>query len=102
MDQQRPDQVIFHGHEIYLRPAEYKLLRALASAPRRCVSYDSIYNNIWGADEIVEPAQVYWHRCQVVKKLREANESSADAVPITTIPRRGYMLDLPPDQVKLR
>jgi len=102
MDHQRPDQVIFRGHEIYLRPAEYKLLRALASAPRRCVSYDSIYNNIWGVDEIVEPSQVYWHRYQVVKKLKEASKPGADAIPIITIPRRGYMLDLSPDQVKLR
>lgn len=104
MDEGRPDLVIFRGSEIYLRPAEYKLLRVLASQPQRCVSYETIYNEIWGPEEIVEPAQVYWHRHQLVEKLRRAGSApnGKDAVPLTTIPRRGYMLDLAPEQVLVR
>ena len=103
MDKGRPDQVIFRGSEIYLRPAEYKLLRALASQPRRCVSYHTLYNEIWGPDEIVESAQVHWHRHKLVKKLRAANGGSNGTVsPIKTIPRRGYILDLDPRQVEVK
>jgi len=104
MDEGRPDVVIFRGSEIYLRPAEYKLLHVLAIQPQRCVSYETIYNEIWGAGEIVEPAQVYWHRHQLAEKLKQAQggDNHEQAVPLTTIPRRGYMLDLAPEQVLAR
>ncbi len=98
----RPDRVIFRGQEVALRPAEYKLLSALARRPQQCVRYQEIYDQIWGPDEIVEPAQVYWHRSQLVKKLRQVgNEEEQKAVPIRTLPRRGYMLDVAPERVKI-
>ncbi len=85
-----------------LRPAEYKLLRALARRPQQCVRYQDIYDQIWGVGEIVEPAQVYWHRSQLVKKLRQVGgEQGEKAVPIRTLPRRGYMLDVAPERVKI-
>ncbi len=104
MDEGRPDVVIFRGSEIYLRPAEYKLLHVLAIQPQRCVSYETIYNEICGAGEIVDPAQVYWHRHQLAEKLKQAQggDNHEQAVPLTTIPRRGYMLDLAPEQVLAR
>ncbi|MCK4323178.1 MAG: DEAD/DEAH box helicase [Armatimonadetes bacterium] len=99
----RPDRVIFRGQEVALRPAEYKLLRALARRPQQCVRYQEIYDQIWGPDEIVEPGQVYWHRSQLVKKLRYIGGEQGDkAVPIRTLPRRGYMLDVEPERVKVR
>ncbi len=102
IDQTRPDRVIFRCQEVYLRPAEHKLLVALANRPQECVPYNAIYNHIWGPDEIVEPAQIHWHRSQLVKKLRAvAGEAGDDAVPIRTLPRRGYMLDIDPQQVKV-
>jgi len=74
----RPDIVIFRGQEVALRPAEYKLLRALARRPQQCVPYQELYNQIWGPDEIVEPAQVYWHRSQLVKKLRQVDSKDTN------------------------
>ncbi len=98
----RPDLVIFCGQEVALRPAEYKLLRALARRPQQCVRYQEIYDQIWGPDEIVEPGQVYWHRSQLVKKLRYiGGEQGEKAVPIRTLARRGYMLDVAPERVKV-
>jgi len=98
----RPDRVIFRGEEVSLRPAEYKLLMALAHRPKQCVRYEELYDQIWGPDEIVEPAQVYWHRSQLVKKLRQVGgEEGQKAVPIRTLPRRGYMLDVEPEYVKV-
>jgi len=98
----RPDRVIFRGHEVTLRPAEYKLLYALARRPQECVSYEELYNQIWGPGEVVEPAQVYWHRSQLVKKLRRvSNEQGEETVPIRTLPRRGYMLDIEPGRIRV-
>jgi len=98
----RPDRVVYYGQEIPLRPAEYKLLLALARRPRECVRYEELYAQIWEPGEIVEPGQVYWHRSQLVKKLRQlGNKEAQKPIPIRTLPRRGYMLDVAPEHIKI-
>jgi hypothetical protein len=39
LDPSQPHRVLFHGREVYLRPAEWRLLAALAAEPGRCVFF---------------------------------------------------------------
>lgn len=98
VDAQRPDMATVHGQEVALRPMEFQLLSILARRPRHCVSFDRLYNALWGAKEAVEPQQIYWHRHQLSKKLRGAMPAGTGEI-IRTVSRRGLMLDLPADQV---
>lgn len=98
LDEGRPDRVIFHGQAVPLRPTEFRLLRALAAEPGRCLSYDQLYNALWGPDELVEPGQIHWHRSKLAGRLRRALPEG-ERLPLKTVPRRGFLLDLPPEQV---
>ncbi len=96
----RPDRVLLDGTPIELRPAEFRLLRVLADHPRACVDYEAIYEGMWGDEAFVEPAQIYSHRSRLAGRLAEAVPGAAELV--RTIPKRGIMLDLPPEQVRVR
>lgn len=100
IDADRPDRVLLDGRPVELRPAEYRLLRVLAEAPRSCVDYEAIYAGIWGEETFVEPAQIYSHRSRLASKLGEAVPGAAEI--LRTIPKRGIMLDLPPERVSVR
>ncbi|MGI5817514.1 MAG: DEAD/DEAH box helicase [Armatimonadota bacterium] len=99
IDADRPDHILLDGKPVELRPAEFRLLRVLAEAPRACVDYEAIYRGIWGDETFVEPAQIYSHRSRLAGKLAEAVPGAADL--LRTIPRRGIMLDLPPEGVSV-
>lgn len=96
----RPDRVLLDGRPIELRPAEFRLLCVLADTPRACVDYEAIYEGMWGDEAFVEPAQIYSHRSRLAGKFGEAVPGGADL--LRTIPKRGIMLDLPPEQVRVR
>ncbi|MFW5867332.1 MAG: DEAD/DEAH box helicase, partial [Armatimonadota bacterium] len=97
IDADRPDRVLLDGEPVELRPAEFRLVRVLAEAPRACIAYEQIYHGIWGDETFVEPAQIYSHRSRLSGKLADAAADGADL--LRTIPRRGIMLDLPPERV---
>ena len=99
LDAGHPDRVIFHGQAVPLRPAEFRLLSALAAEPGRCLSYDHLYNVLWGPDEIVEPAQIHWHRSKLARRLRQVLPEGAP-LPLRTVPRQGFLLDLRPEEVE--
>lgn len=98
LDPERPDIALVNGNEVRLRPMEYQLLTLLAVKPRRCVSFDRLYDALWGARDAVEPQQIYWHRHNLSRKLEDALPGRDEPV-VKTIPRRGLMLDLPREQV---
>ncbi|NSW57995.1 MAG: DEAD/DEAH box helicase [Armatimonadetes bacterium] len=98
LDPDRPDVALVNGSEVRLRPMEYQLLTLLAAKPRRCVSFDLLYDALWGARDAVEPQQIYWHRHNLSRKLEEALPGRHEPV-VRTIPRRGLMLDLPRERV---
>ncbi|MGD9497882.1 MAG: winged helix-turn-helix domain-containing protein, partial [Armatimonadota bacterium] len=100
IDSRRPDRVLLGDAPVELRPAEFRLLQVLAAAPQRCVGYDEIYEGMWGDERFVEPAQIYSHRSRLARKLEQAWPGGAEL--LRTIPKRGIMLDLPPEQVCLR
>jgi hypothetical protein len=64
------------------------------------VDYEAIYEGMWGDEAFVEPAQIYSHRSRLAGKFGEAVPGGADL--LRTIPKRGIMLDLPPEQVRVR
>jgi hypothetical protein len=100
IDAERPDRILLDAEPVELRPAEFRLLSVLAESPRRCVGYEAIYEGMWSGEAFVEPAQIYSHRSRLAKKLDDAVPGGGDL--LRTIPRRGLMLDLPPEGVTLR
>ncbi|MEA3400713.1 MAG: DEAD/DEAH box helicase [Armatimonadota bacterium] len=100
IDGERPDRVLVGDEAVELRPAEFKLLRVLARSPQRCVAYEAIYEGMWGEESFVEPAQIYSHRSRLAKKLDEAVPKGSEL--LRTIPKRGLMLNVPPERVRVR
>lgn len=100
IDRRRPDRVLLAGVAVDLRPAEFRLLEVLAARPQCCVDYEAIYEGMWGDETFVEPAQIYSHRSRLARKLGAATERGEQLV--RTIPKRGLMLDLPPEKVSVR
>jgi helicase len=98
LDAGRPDLAMVNGVEVALRPMEFQLLSLLTRSPQRCVSFDALYDELWGSREAVEPQQIYWHRHNLSKKLMGALPEGSPEL-VRTIPRRGLMLDIPAEQV---
>ena len=99
LDPSRPDQAVFYGEAVPLRPAEYRLLAALAAQPGRCIPYQRLYDTLWGPEEIVEPQQIHWHRSRLLAKLRRVLPEGAPS-PLRTVPKRGFVLELNPEEVE--
>ena len=99
LDATQPHHVLFHGHEIPLRPTEWRLLAALAARPGRCVPYRELFAEVWGPDEVVESGQINWHRSRLAKKLAPALPAGS-SVPLRNVPRCGYCLDLREEEVE--
>lgn len=97
LDRSRPDQVRIADRPVTLRPAEFRLLTVLATQAGKCVSYEDIYQGMWGAEHFVEPGQIYSHRSRLARKLRDSAPDGRELV--VTIPKHGLMLDLSPEQV---
>jgi len=98
LDSRRPLTVIFRGQIVRLREKEFRLLQILAENAGECVSYDAIYDRLWG-DVVVEPGQINHHKAKLLKKLGDI--PSGVAV-IETIPRHGFRLLLDPEHVIFR
>jgi DNA-binding winged helix-turn-helix (wHTH) protein len=101
LDTSQPHQAIFHGQAVYLRPVEWRLLVALAAEPGRCVPFSRLLETVWSPGEAVEAGQLNWHRHHLAKKLATALPPGA-SLPLRTVPRRGYCLDLEPREVEVR
>lgn len=99
VDSGRPDCAWINGHSVPLRPMEFQLLARLARTPQRCVTYEEIYDELWGSRLAVEPQQIYYHRHNVNRKLlAQMPPGSPDLV--RTVARRGLMLNLAEEQVQ--
>jgi DNA-binding response OmpR family regulator len=59
-----------------------------------CVSYDEIYDKVWGNEVAVEIQQIAYHKSQLIKKFSTIiSEAQAKAL-ITTIAGEGLVLNL--------
>lgn len=102
VDTDRPHEVCYCDVKVPVRPAEFRLLVALARKPGKCLSWEALYEQLWGDGPLVEPGQMYSHASRLRKKLTEAAPHvDADKV-LVTIPRRGLMLDLPASAVAVQ
>lgn len=93
LDEARPDCFILDGTEIPLQDKQFRLLRALAESPGECVEYDELYDAVWG-DAVVESSQLHFQKSRILTRVREVLPERARL--IRTIPKRGFLLNLPP------
>ncbi|MCL4218356.1 MAG: DEAD/DEAH box helicase [Candidatus Hydrogenedentes bacterium] len=99
VDDRRPGAIQVDGRNVRLQEKQYRLIQLLAAAPGECVSYDTIYETLWG-DAIVEQNQIHFQKRKLLEQVRTAVPARKDIV--KTIPKRGFLLNLTPDEVVLR
>ena len=95
-DPHRPGEVLVEGHAVTLQEKQYKLLQKLAAHPGECVSYEDIYTAVWG-DSIVESNQMHVQKRQLLRAFAKVGCQIKSI--IKTVPKRGFMLMLVPEQV---
>jgi helicase len=99
VDDRRPGEICVEGRPVRLQEKQYRLVRALAAVPGECITYDAIYEALWGKDIVVEPNQMHFQKRRLLECIKEAVPHRADLV--RTIPKRGFVLDLAPGEVTL-
>jgi adenylate cyclase len=82
--------LLIDGREVPLRPKTFAVLRYLAERPGRLVSKEELFEAIWPGLIVTDDTLV-----QSISELRRTIGDS-DARVITTVPKRGYRLDLDP------
>lgn len=98
IDDRRPGEILLEGKAIAVQDKQYRLLNALAAAPSDCVPYDSIYTAVWG-EAVVEPNQMHFQKRQLLARIVAELPHRAEL--ITTVPKRGFVLNLTPAQVQV-
>lgn len=97
LDLAAPDQLIWHGLPVRLTPSQCAFLTLLAHHPGRVLTHDQIYHHMYTAHgEIVEPTMVHWHKSTLQKWVAAI---TGYPLPIRHLPRRGYVLQLDPDEI---
>jgi len=99
VDDTEPGKIEIAGTPVPLQEKQYRLIRLLAEHPGACIPYEVIYKALWG-DAIVEDNQLHFQKGKIVKALRAAAPTHEGM--IKTVPKRGFLLDLAPEQVLLR
>jgi DNA-binding response OmpR family regulator len=99
IDHDRPHEIRFHGVSIAVRPAEFRMLAALATRPGKCVSWEMLYAEMWGDEPLAEPGQLYSHLSRLRTKLAKHVSSVVPDKILVTVPKRGLMLNLDPETV---
>ena len=98
IDDRRPGQVLIEGKSIRLQDKQYQLVSLLAEYPGECVPYDKVYETLWG-NVVVEQNQMHFQKRRLIERIRESVPHRAELV--RTVPKRGFMLDLPPTEVSI-
>ncbi len=75
--------------EIKLRPKSYELLRHLVRHPGRLVGREELLNAVWGHAAVTDDSLT-----QCLVEIRRALGDNARRI-VRTVPRRGYLLDVP-------
>ena len=96
VDDKRPGEILLDGISIRLQDRQYRLIQCLASAPGICILYDDLYEKIWG-DIIVEPNQMHFQKRKLLEAILEKVPARTHL--ITTIPKRGFVLNLAEEEV---
>ena len=99
VDQKHPGTIEFQGKGVKLTSKQFWLLAALAEAPGRCMSYDALYNKVWGDKVSVELQQLSYHKSQLLKKIGRVTPKSNVKTLITPVSGEGMVLNLRPDEI---
>ncbi len=99
IDDRQPGVVVIGDKQVRLPERPYRLIRLLAERPQQCVTYDEIYTELWGADIFVENNQMHQHKSDILRRTRDAVPEDIEL--IRTIPKRGFVLTVPPEMVRL-
>jgi helicase len=99
VDDKRPGEILLEGVRVRLPEKQYRLICVLAAAPGECVPYETIYQKLWG-EVIVEPSQMYFQKRKLLDCIKEELPDRAEL--ITTVPKRGFTLNLTTDEVSFR
>jgi len=99
VDDRNPEHVVLDGCQVRLQAKQYQLLRCLAERPGECIPYETLYNALWDDGVIVEDAQLHQQKRRLLNRIKEVLPGRARCV--RTVPKRGFVLDLPPSQVVL-
>src|SRR5215467_3674706 len=99
VDQKHPGTIEFQGEGVKLTSKQFWLLAALAESPGKCVSYDALYNRVWGDEVSVELQQLSYHKSQLLKKISRVAPKSNVKTLITPVSGEGMVLNLRPDEI---
>ena len=94
VDQRHPGTIEFQGKDVKVTSKQFWLLAALADSPGKCVSYDALYNKVWGDEVSVELQQLSYHKSQLLKKISRVAPKSNVKTLITPISGEGMVLNL--------
>ncbi len=101
VDQKHPGTIEFQGKGVKLTSKQFWLLAALAESPGKCVSYDALYNKVWGDEVSVELQQLSYHKSQLLKKISRVAPKSNLKTLITPVSGEGMVLNLHPDEISI-
>jgi replicative superfamily II helicase len=101
VDQRHPGTIEYQGKGVKVTSKQFWLLAALAESPGKCVSYDALYNKVWGDQISVELQQLSYHKSQLLKKIRRAAPKSNVKTLITPVSGEGMVLNLRPDEISI-
>lgn len=99
VDDARPQQITLEGHVIPLQEKQYRLIQLLAARPGQCVPYNAIYKALWPG-VTVEDNQLHLQKAKLLHAIARACPHHAKL--ITTVPKRGFLLNLAPADITLR
>ncbi len=106
ISQRRPDRIIFEGKEVKLTPLAFSLVYLLAQNPKEVLIYDYLINTIWKGSRDATYIQVTFHlskiRRAVLKTICHNKKNRKKVKDIfKVVPRRGIMLNLAEDKLKI-
>jgi helicase len=106
IDQHRPDRIIFQGKEIKVTAKEFSLIHLLAQHPEQVMSYNELLDKLWKDEEDAIYNRVSFHiskvRRTILKIIGESKINKEKVKNIfTVVSKRGVMLKLKADQIKI-
>lgn len=100
VDDRHAGGVQLDGQRVELQEKQYRLIRVLAAHAGECVPYAVIYEAVWGREVVVEDGQIHFQKRMLLERIRGVLPGRTTL--IKTIPKRGYLLQLGPEDVLLR
>jgi helicase len=102
----RPDRIIFEGKEIEVTAIEFSLIHLLAQHPEQVMSYNELLDKLWKDEEDAIYNRVSFHiskvRRTILKIIGESKINKEKVKNIfTVVSKRGVMLKLKADQIKI-